>query len=411
MFANNKITRLIVCLTLMIVPVSAFIQPANAANGTQDSAAPKLTVRDVGSYKIELRMPVDGLYADVETDIEFHVSDTTQDDPVLGAAPIVNAKVSAAILMPAMPSMPQQEPKIHQEGVPGDYGVVAYFPHGGDYQLTLIVTPPSAKPIKVTFLLSVNDAAARLGKPAQPKPYTLEVTPSASPQAGVPNSLSIIVRSRATGLPVTDFDTTHTKKIHFIVVSKDLSYFSHEHPELGANGSWTLPYTFPRGGEYRLFADTAPHGAGSQVVMQPITVAGSTGVSGTSAGKLVPSAAIAPVDGVQVRMQTNAQTLISGKMLPLSFTLTDVQTNQSVTDLEPYLGAMAHLILVEQDATTFVHCHPDETDPTNGHKGSITFNARFPKAGVYKGWIQFQRDGKVSTAAFVVRASAKGGVK
>ena len=411
MFADNKIHPSIICLALMTMLFFAAAQPMNAATPAQGAAAPNQTVRTVGNFKIEMRVPVDGLYAEEETDIEFHVSDTTQDDPVLGAAPIVNAKVIASIMMPAMPSMPQQEPKIHQEGVPGDYGVVAYFPHGGDYHLTLTVTPPGAKPLTVTFLLSVEDAAARKGKPAQHKPYTLEVTPSVPPQAGIATTLTIIVRSRTTGQPVTEFDTTHTKKIHFIVVSKDLAYFSHEHPELGADGSWTLPYTFPTGGEYRLFADTAPHGAGSQVVMQPMIVGGSAGSPGPPSVKLAPTSTIAPTDGVQVRMQTNAQTLTSGKMLPLTFDLTDAQTNLPITDLEPYLGAMAHLILVEQDAATFVHCHPDETDPMNGHKGSLTFNVRFPKAGVYKGWIQFQRAGKVSTAAFVVRATAKGGVK
>jgi hypothetical protein len=69
---------------------------------------------------------------------------------------------------------------------------------------------------------------------------------------------------------------------------------------------------------------------------------------------------------------------------------------------------MAHMILIHQDATTFVHCHPDETDPANGHKGRLTFLVRFPKPGVYKSWLQFQREGQVQTVSFVVQAGQAG---
>src|SRR5205085_6913516 len=80
------------------------------------------------------------------------------------------------------------------------------------------------------------------------------------------------------------------------------------------------------------------------------------------------------------------------------------KTGAPITNIEPWLGAMAHLILIHEDGTTFVHSHPDEADPTNGKTGQITFLARFPKPGVYRGWLQFQRGGKVETAAFTITA-------
>jgi hypothetical protein len=191
------------------------------------------------------------------------------------------------------------------------------------------------------------------------------------------------------------------------VVSADLRNFAHEHPVLGADGRFTLRYTFPTGGDYRLFADVAPKDAGSQILMQPIRVSGPV-IASTSTAGLAPSLSDT-VDGVRLALTADPATLPIGRTLDITFTVKDASTNAPITDLEPYLGAMAHLMLIHQDAVTFVHSHPDDTDPSNGHNGSLTFLARFPKPGVYRAWLQFQRAGKVHTAAFTweVRAAKR----
>jgi hypothetical protein len=358
-------------------------------------------VQKAGKYAVELRVPAEGLYAGEETDIEFRVTDATNEDPVLGAAPVANAKVSAEVSMPSMPSMPRQKPKTHAEGVPGDYGVVAFFPHGGEYLIDLTITPPAEKPFTVGFKVNVQDEGLKGRKP-KAQPYTLEVASKpATPRVGEPAELTIQVRRRDNKQVVKDFDIVHEQKMHFIVVSKDLVRFSHEHPEVGADGKFTLRYTFPTAGEYRLFADTAPRGAGSQVLMQPIKV---SGPEQAVAIDLKPVARpVESVDSVKIALASDARNFPVGKSAEVKFTLVDQNTGAPITDIQPWLGAVGHLILIHQDATTFVHSHPDESDPNNG-KGQITFGARFPKAGMYRGWLQFQRGGRVHTAAFVVLA-------
>ena len=111
-----------------------------------------------------------GLFAEEETDVEFHVADASQDDPVQGAPPIVKAKVAARVTMPTMAAMPAQSPKTHTEGVPGDYGVVLYFPHGGEYQIDLTITPPGDKAFTVSYKVPVGDAQAAKGRKASPNP-------------------------------------------------------------------------------------------------------------------------------------------------------------------------------------------------------------------------------------------------
>jgi hypothetical protein len=57
-------------------------------------------------------------------------------------------------------------------------------------------------------------------------------------------------------------------------------------------------------------------------------------------------------------------------------------------------------MLVHQDAVTFVHSHPSEksVDPNI----ALSFLVRPPKPGLYRGWLQFQRDGTVVTADFIL---------
>lgn len=365
----------------------------------EPSKSSRLTAK-AGRYMVELRLPQDGLFAEDETDVEFHVSDSSQDDPVQGPPPIVKARIAARVTMPTMSSMPAQSPKTHAEGVPGDYGVVLYFPHGGEYRLDLSVTPPGDKPFTVTFKLPVADATAARGRASRPKPYTLEVSSNpAKPDAGAPALLTIAVRSRDTRQPVAEFDIVHERQIHIMIVSADMQYFAHVHPNLGSDGRFTLEYTFPTGGEYHIFADAAPKGAGSQILMQPLRVAGPS----VAAAVLTTPSLSNSADGIRVSLATDPESLPVGRAVNITFTLRDASASTPTTDLEPYLGAMAHLMLINQDGVTFVHCHPDESDPRNGHAGALTFLSRFPKAGLYRAWLQFQRGGRVSTVTFTFK--------
>ena len=384
---------------------AAFLMLCCAASGIAFSAqagaqtsAPAMT-RRAGKYAVDLRIPKEGLFAGEETDVEFHVADASQDDPVQGPPPIVKAVVMARVTMPAMAAMPAQSPKIHAEGVPGDYGIALFFPHGGEYQLDLAITPPNAPAFTVSYKVPVGDAQPTKNRKLRTLPYTLEVVSNPkAPTAGKPAQLSLLIRSRDTKQPVTEFDMVHERQIHFMIVSADMQHFAHEHPAAEQNGKFTLAYTFPTGGEYHLFADVAPKSAGSQILMQPLRVSGPAAARAGSA-KFTPSL-VDTAGGVNLALASDPAKLPVGRSLNITFTLKDTATNAPVNDLEPYLGTAAHLMLLHEDGTTFVHSHPDETDPQNGHNGSLAFLARFPKPGFYRAWLQFQRNGKVETATF-----------
>lgn len=379
--------------------------PVRGKENTGPQAAPassKNPRKQIGKYAVELRLPEGGLYAEETIDIEFRLTDTSNDDPVLGAAGVIQAKSAAKVTMPAMPGMPAQAPKIHSEGVPGDYGIEAFFPHGGEYQIDLTITPPGEpKSFLVSFKVDVKDAENAKNRKPRPRPFYVEIVNRPDLQAGEATPLRFAIRETKSKEIVKDFDIAHEQRFHLIMVSKDLGWFTHEHPEQQSDGTFTIDQIFPAGGEYRIFADVAPRGAGSQVLPTTLKVAGGKPNWDTS---LKTTPLTAEVDGIKATLQAQDKLVPVGKSTALTFQLTDPTSGKPITDLEPYLGAMGHLIIIHQDGQTFVHSHPmeDETGIAKSKAGSVTFNARFPKPGRYKAWGQFQRSGKVITIPFVM---------
>jgi hypothetical protein len=322
-------------------------------------------------YQVTLRLPPAGLFAREEMEIEFRVEDTSRPDPLGGFAPVIRAAPEAGIAMPAMAAMPNFAEIAHPEAAPGDYGIHPTFAHGGEYLLTLRIHPPGGEAFERVFPLNVADAKP---KPAPPR-YSLELMAQPKhPKAGEPVELTLVVRDR--GATVSSFDVMHERLMHLVIVRKDLSQFAHEHPDLEPGGSFRLRYTFPAGGEYRLFADVAPHGAGAQVVAAKLKVSGPEGTL------------------FDIHHATSiSDALPTRKTIPLALPVP--------TGVEPYLGALGHLLLVNADAETFVHSHPSDGAPT---RGRLQFLVRFPKPGLYRAWLQFQHAGKVETTELVFRA-------
>jgi hypothetical protein len=215
-------------------------------------------------------------------------------------------------------------------------------------------------------------------------------TDPAWPQAGEQVTLHLMIHT-ADGRMVKDFDTVHEAKVHLIVVRDGLDRFAHLHPEADAAGNLTVTYSFPVGGTYRLFADYAEAGKGPAVATGTVKVGGDSPL-------VPPLAANVPgqvgADGVEVDVAVASR----DNATELGFTI--AAGGRPVDDLRPYLGALGHLTLVSADGTRYVHVHPAGGDAA---RGTVEFVAHFPEPGVYKGWGQFKRGGRVRVVPLVVK--------
>jgi hypothetical protein len=202
------------------------------------------------------------------------------------------------------------------------------------------------------------------------------------------------------GEPVRDFDINHEKLLHLIIVSKDLSYFNHVHPEYKGEGVFEIENEFPSGGDYRVIADFKPTGGDSMTKLTWMKVEGKP-VEPVPVTPAAPGMElIQPAGGNKVALTIDQ--LTAGQESRLTFTLSDERTNEPVTDLEPYLGAIGHVVILSEDGERYVHVHAEEGQTTGP---DAVFETSFPRSGVYKIWGQFQRAGVVFTAAYVVQAA------
>jgi uncharacterized membrane protein len=205
----------------------------------------------------------------------------------------------------------------------------------------------------------------------------------------------------------------HEHPMHLIVVSADLSTYDHVHPLPQPDGSLQLPYTFDRPGQYLLYADVTPAGQRAQIFRMPITVypADPHAELLTESDPLVLSPSLAkpleddPTMTAQLIFQPRSPS--SGIETHFMFRLT--QNGLPVNDLRPFMGAMAHCVIISQDTQVFLHCHPEQLiAPTPDARAGpdIPFGVIFPKPGLYKIWGQFRRGDKHIVVWFVVRVAA-----
>lgn len=220
--------------------------------------------------------------------------------------------------------------------------------------------------------------------------YTL--TPTSATLTAGPNTFSFRV-SGPDGKPVTRFDVEHEKRMHLIVVRRDTAGFQHVHPEMGADGTWSVPLTLDQSGSYRAFADFAPTGG------EATTLGVDLAVPGDFQPKDYATSRVSAVDGYEVRLDGD---LVPGTTAEL--TLTVSKGGKPVTDLQPYLGAYGHLVALRGGDLAYLHVHPDG-EPGDGKTKpgpTVTFYAEVPSAGAYRLFLDFQHGNTVRTAEFTL---------
>jgi hypothetical protein len=250
------------------------------------------------------------------------------------------------------------------------------------------------------------------GDPLDAREYLVDMT--ATPpavQPGHPVRLTFMIRHPDSRAVVRAFATVHEKQYHLFVLGHDLEYYDHLHPDQQPDGSWAIDVQFPKAGYYKLFSDFLPVGGSPQVVPRVLVTAGDAGDLEAARARLRPDDALQQTTGsMAVSLTLPSDGLVAGRDEKLQYRVVDARTGQPVSDLEPYLAAYGHTLVISEDTMEYVHAHPVELLPEKIEDAAggpdLTFKALLPKPGRYRLWTQIKRGGVVSTARFTVTAAS-----
>lgn len=243
--------------------------------------------------------------------------------------------------------------------------------------------------------------------------YAVDFKTDGPPVAGKPARMEFAIRYADTRKLVNEFEVIHERLLHLLMTTDDMSWFEHQHPVRGEDGIFRFTWSFPRPGKYRLYADFTPSDGDNQILPIPVSVGG--GPARTYS--LSPDTKrVKQIGAIRFDLALQGEPLRVEKPALFTYTIRDSQ-GRPVRDMQPFIGAMGHLLAISQDGKEVIHTHAlqSASRPTMGGqkepfrvtqamvtaKGpTFSFKLTVPTAGLYKTWAQFARGGKVYTVPF-----------
>ena len=247
----------------------------------------------------------------------------------------------------------------------------------------------AADPMAGMHAMDGMEATIGDGTKATENGFTLSVK---SPPTSVGRQQIQLLVAGPDGMAVTDAKIEQTKKMHLIVVRSDLSGYQHVHPELAADGTWSVEADLTSPGRWHLIADVTPI-AGAATPAR-VALGLDLAVPGTSAADtpLPAVAKAASADGYDVVLDGG---LATASEQTLTFTIS--KGGSLATGITEYLGTGGHLVALQQGTLGYTHLHSGTAPGPE-----LTFTARAPKAGRYRLFLQFATGATVHTAEFTV---------
>lgn len=233
-----------------------------------------------------------------------------------------------------------------------------------------------------------------------------EVLPNENHVAGK-TAATVIRLTGPNGKPVSlnDLKEAHTEKLHLLIVDESLTDYHHEHPVPAAKpGEYRFDFKPKHGGTYHVWADLLPTATGKQEYSKTtLKVQGSPGKPQNSANTT------AELDGYVFTWSTqDEKPLRVGESALVKINVRGPD-GQPFKQLEPVMGAYAHMVAFPTNLESVTHVHPSGPEPnskTERGGPDLSFHVVPEQAGFQKFYLQTQIDGRDRFVAFGVDVAA-----
>jgi len=231
---------------------------------------------------------------------------------------------------------------------------------------------------------------------------------------------------------VADLVPDHGHIMHlFLVRTPGFDRIWHLHPDRTDNGTFEENLPSIEAGHYAVFADIVDKYGFPWTLVGAIDMPNLAGpaISGddsegtaTSLTQATDTTTSRLADGTQVVWKRDGTPLKANVPMILEFEVKD-SSGTPASNLEPYMGMAAHAEIIRDDMSVFAHIHPSGSAPmvsmmmasadassmsemkmeTDKIAPELSMPYGFPKAGLYRIFLQFKRAGQIETASFDAR--------
>lgn len=212
--------------------------------------------------------------------------------------------------------------------------------------------------------------------------------------AGHNNSFHIkLMTADGKALSPADLKEVHTQKFHMLIVSETLTDYIHAHPVYdAARKDFSVSFTPRENVRYKAWGDITIAADDEQHFL-PAVFDGKAACPADCADKT--ETLTARSEGLVATVKLDGPTKANDAVMA-DITLTDEQ-GKPVTDLQPVMGAYAHLVGFEAGLKGVIHAHPMGDEPTSDtERGGpdLGFHIENGGAGYTKFFLQIKRNGK-----------------
>lgn len=256
---------------------------------------------------------------------------------------------------------------------------------------------------------------------------TITAAPSGPYQVGQPITLTLRLTG-ANGQPISanDLAVKHEHRLHVMVVDAGLEDYVHAHPTANADGTFGFTFTPRLNRPYRLWADFAlsahhsgnaaetdhghdhgedEHPQGGDHRNSGVTYASVNLPVGAGAVPAIAATQNLSVEANGLKFQLSLESAPrAGQVTRVRLAVADT-AGRPYTQLEPLMGAFAHVVGFNPGATTMMHVHPDGAEPTDASaRGgpTLAFTLEPEAAGPQRLFVQVKVNGREVAVPFTL---------
>lgn len=222
--------------------------------------------------------------------------------------------------------------------------------------------------------------------------YTASVDEGPGLEAGRSRSITVRLADSKGPLGPERIDLAHTRRVHLLVIDESLADYQHVHPEPGNEaGSYVASFTPKTEHSYKIWVDVTPTGGAQAFVPVALKGAEACGAQCIDKKEVMRAEREGLVFTLSFEEAPSAGKAVMGKL-----EITDA-SGKPIAQLEPVMGAFAHIVGFGEGRDNVVHIHPMGAEPKAPEDRGIsplTFHIEPATSGFVKLWAQIRLDGK-----------------